>query len=121
MIAFGEAAMFKVQSAAQQPPINQNNLNQNSTTNPNYMYEEQEGSIDLRSEYSFYGKTNNNNNNNEKPKTSQHHKLSVSTTDNNNNYPKYSKYNLDGNNTNDNRNEKFNKRNKDIESWKDIY
>ena len=45
IVAFSDAVMLK---SASQVPVNMQN--------PSYMYEEQEGSIDLRSEYSFYSK-----------------------------------------------------------------
>jgi hypothetical protein len=47
VIAFSDTLMLK---SASQVPMNP------QSQNPNYLYEEQEGSIDLRSEYSFYHK-----------------------------------------------------------------
>lgn len=90
IVAFSDAAMLK---SASQVPVNHH------MQNPNYLYEEQEGSIDLRSEYSFYSK-------NVPPKSGKHE----------NNMNNISNLNKKSNDDN-----KAFCEYKDISSWRDVY
>jgi hypothetical protein len=92
MVAFSDAAMLK---SASQVPVNHN------MQNPNYLYEEQEGSIDLRSEYSFYSKN--------APKSGKQE---------NNNMINNNISNLNKKSNDDN---KAFCEYKDISSWRDVY
>ncbi len=89
MIAFSDTLMLK---SASQVPCNMQN--------PAYLYEEQEGSIDLRSEYSFYSKN--------APKSAKHPNDNIM-----NNMSNVNKKSHEDNKT-------FCEY-KDINSWKDVY
>lgn len=83
VVAFSDTIMLK---SASQVPVNMQN--------PTYLYEEQEGSIDLRSEYSFYSKNQAKRNQNEACNGNINKKIHEDKT--------FCEY-------------------KDINSWKDVY